>query len=212
MEIDIKPWQRKDYNIAISFAVMGMNFNRYMKNAFLLKIYGRYFFYMELSRASQIIAAYCGDKLVGVLLADMNGESKYCSSFWEKAYVKLVNFVQGIFYNDSVNEYDKANSEMYKAFSKICKTDGEICFLAADQNAKINGIGTLLLREFEGREAGKRIYLYTDNNCTYQFYEHRGFERVGKKQICLSFSTDNEVTLSCYLYSKVCEVGGDSNV
>lgn len=44
MEIDIKPLQRKDYNIAISFAVMGMNFNRYMKNAFLLKIYGRYFF------------------------------------------------------------------------------------------------------------------------------------------------------------------------
>ena len=34
-------------------------------------------------------------------------------------------------------------------------------------------------------ESGKLIYLYTDNACTYQFYEHRGFERSEERQVVL---------------------------
>ena len=59
--------------------------------------------------------------------------------------------------------------------------DGEILFLAADPNCKIKGIGTALLCALEEREKGKTLYLYTDDACTYQFYEHRGFERMEEK-------------------------------
>lgn len=52
-------------------------------------------------------------------------------------------------------------------------------------NPEIKGIGTFLLNEFEKLEVGKRIYLYTDTGCTYQFYEHRGFEKVGEKPVSL---------------------------
>ena len=93
---------------------------------------------------------------------------------------------------------------MFINFSRKHQPDGEINFLAADPEAAERGIGTALLHELERREKGKTIYLYTDNNCTWQFYEHRGFKRVGEKQVALDFDDMGEVPLSCYLYSKVC--------
>ncbi len=79
--------------------------------------------------------------------------------------------------------------------------DGEITFLAADPDCKIKGVGTALLRALEEKEKGKTLYLYTDNACTYQFYEHRGFERVEEKQIVLEMPK-GKVPLTCFLYSK----------
>lgn len=79
--------------------------------------------------------------------------------------------------------------------------DGEIRFLAANPNIKDKGIGTRLLREFEKREEGKEIYLFTDDQCTYQFYEHRGFQRVDEKDIELGSHKDKK-NLKCFLYRK----------
>lgn len=201
---EIKQLRKKDYDKAVSFATVGMNFDCYLDSPLLLKFYGKYFWYLELGRASQIIAAYCGNNLAGVLLADMKNEQKPYKSLYGKIYVKLIDFIQKIFFKNGVSSYDDANEEMYKSFSAKYTSDGEICFLAADPNAKIKGIGSLLLKELEKRESGKRIYLYTDNNCTYQFYEHRGFKRVGEKQIILDLSNKHKVPLCCYMYSKVC--------
>ncbi len=80
--------------------------------------------------------------------------------------------------------------------------DGEIIFLAANPNIKVKGIGSLLLQEFERREKGKQIYLYTDDACTYQFYEHRSFDRVGEKDVLLHIR-NKQVRLKCLLYGKV---------
>ena len=74
--------------------------------------------------------------------------------------------------------------------------------MAADPDAKIKGIGTMLLNELTAIEKGKTVYLYTDNACTYQFYEHRGFERVGEKDVELDLG-NKKVPLTCLLYSKV---------
>ena len=48
----------------------------------------------------------------------------------------------------------------------------------------------------------KKIYLYTDDACTYQFYEHRGFDRAGEKDIILHIGK-KRVNLKCFLYSKI---------
>lgn len=79
--------------------------------------------------------------------------------------------------------------------------DGEIRFLAANPNTKVKGIGTFLLNELEKREKGKEVFLFTDDQCTYQFYEHRGFNRVEEKDIVLDLNK-NKVPLKCFLYSK----------
>ncbi len=183
MDIEIRDLNRKDYGRAIDFAIKGMNFNRYVDGKTELRLYGRYFLYLELKRATQVFAAYMDDRLVGVLLADMKDEPKRYTSFWGNLYVKIVKTVMAIAYKNGNARYDTANAAMFKEYKKRVVPDGEICFLAADPAIQGKCIGTQLLNELAKREKGKLIYLYTDDNCTYQFYEHKGFERSEKKEI-----------------------------
>ena len=115
--------------------------------------------------------------------------------------MKLFDFLQNTFVKDGVGVYDEANREMFREYSRKNSPDGEVVFLAANPVIKVKGIGSLLLEELEKRVKGKKIFLFTDDACTYQFYEHRGFERAGQKNIVLKIG-EKKVSLQCFLYSK----------
>ena len=53
-----------------------------------LFLYSKYFFYLKLLKSTQILAAYEGDKLLGVLMAQMKNEPIKFKSFFYYAYVK----------------------------------------------------------------------------------------------------------------------------
>lgn len=201
MEIQIKEIRKRDYKKAIQSAITGMHFNWYLDNKFLLHLYGLYFWNLEITRATQVIAAYVDDEFAGILLADMKGEPKKYRSFWRSIYVKIFDFIQNTFYKGGTAVYDDTNQELYKQYTKDNTPDGEIIFLASNPEIKVKGIGSKLLRELERREKGKKLYLYTDNACTFQFYEHRGFTRSCEKDIVLKLG-NKEVPLKCLLYSK----------
>lgn len=201
MEVQIKALKRRDFSKVIDFAIKGMHFDRYVDSSLALRLYGRYFLYLELERATQVLAAYIDDRLVGILMADMKDEPKLYSSFWRSIYVKMVKSVMAVALKGGPDVYDMANKAMLKEFAKRAVPNGEICFLATDPTVHGKGIGTKLLDELSRREKGKLIYLYTDDNCTYQFYERRGFERSEEKEIRMQLGEKN-VPLTCLLYSK----------
>lgn len=201
MELEIKKLNKKDYNKIIQYAIKGMHFNMYLDNKLELNLYGRYFWYLELTNATQVISAYIGNELVGVLIADFKDEEKVYKSFWKSVYVNIFDCIQKTFFKESVGIYDKANKEMLENYKSENNPDGEIRFLAANPNIKVKGIGTFLLNELEKRERGKEVFLFTDDQCTYQFYEHRGFDKVGEKDIELDLN-EKKVPLKCLLYSK----------
>lgn len=198
--MQIKEIQQKDFKKVIRFAIQGMHFEEYLKNKFILNAYGRYFWYLEYTNATQVLAAYEGDKLLGVLVVDMKNEPKPYKSFWKSAYVKFVDVIQNLFFGSGVMPYNEANKAMYEKYTEQFNPDGEIRFLAANPDSKVKGVGTFLLNELTRIKQGKEIYLYTDTNCTYQFYEHRGFERIGEQSIVLELQGD--VALKCLLYRK----------
>ena len=179
-----------------------MHFNWYMNSKLLLNLYGRYFWYLEINRATQIISAYAGDTFAGVLLAEMNGGQRKYRSFWKSLYAKAFDILQNLFAKGGVGVYDETNKELFSQYCKNNTPDGEIIFLAANPAVKAKGIGSLLLKELERHEKGKQIYLYTDDACNYQFYEYRQFERAGEKDIVLHLG-NRTVNLKCLLYSKV---------
>jgi len=199
--LDLKPLGRKDFGKAISFAITGMHFERYTENRTALSLYGRYFLYMEMERATQIIAAYDGHQLAGVLMADMKGEPKRYHSILRALYVKIFGFLMNHIFAGASSSYDSTNRKMLAEYKKEETPDGELCFLAADPRALGKGIGSRLLTELERREDGKKIYLFTDSNCSWQFYEHKGFDCVGKKEIMMDVA-GREVPLTCLLYAK----------
>lgn len=202
MKIEIKDIRKKDYKKAIQFAIKGMHFDWYLNNKFLLNAYGRYFWYLEINRATQIFAAYADGKFVGVLLAEMKGEKRKQQNFLQRVYVKVVDMIQKTFLKDGAGIYEDTTKEQLAHYLKSNTPDGEIVFLAADPDCKIKGVGTALLNALEEKERGKTLYLYTDDACTYQFYEHRGFKKVEEKEIVLKMPK-GKVPLRCFIYSKV---------
>ena len=201
MKIEIKDIRKKDHKKAIQFAIKGMHFDWYLDNKFLLNAYGRYFWYLEINRATQILAAYADGEFVGVLLAEVKSEEKKYQSFLQKIYIKIVDVMQRTFFKGGADLYEDTTKELLAHYLKSNTPDGEILFLAADPDCKIKGIGTALLNALEEKEKGKTLYLYTDDACTYQFYEHRGFERAEEKEIILKMPK-GRVPLKCFVYSK----------
>lgn len=193
--------KESDFEKAIQFAIQGMHFDKYTENPKELYLYGKYFLYLELHRATQILAAYRGDTLVGVLMADRKGEPKAYYSFRKKMYVKIADVIMKLALKHGNMSYDQANAQMLRNYLKRADPDGEICFLAADPAFQGKGIGSRLLEEFSRRNRGKLIYLYTDDNCTYQFYDRKGFEKSEEIKIEIEIHGKN-VPLTCYLYSK----------
>ena len=198
--MQIRELDKKDYKKVIQYAIKGMHFDEYLKNAFLLNAYGRYFWYLEYLNATQIFAAYENDELLGVLLVDMKNKPKPNKSILKGMFIKIIDFIQNLFFNGGVISYNEANKTMYAQYTEHYQPDGEIRFLAANPASTVKGIGTFLLNELAKRETGKEIYLYTDTNCTYQFYEHRGFERICEQDIVLEL--DNGFKLKCMLYRR----------
>ena len=201
MKIEIKPIEKTDYSKAIQFAIKGMHFDWYLDSKFLLQAYGRYFWYLEMNRATHIFAAYAGDKFVGVLLAEIYGEEKKHRVWAERLYVKFVDVIQRLFFKDGAGLYEDTVKAQLAHYLQKNKPDGEIIFLAADPDAKIKGVGSALLHALEDRIPGKTLYLHTDDACTYQFYEHRGFQRVEEQDIVLEMPK-GKVPLKCFVYSK----------
>ena len=201
MKIEIKDIRKKDHKKAIQFAIKGMHFDWYLDNKFLLNAYGRYFWYLEINRATQILAAYADGEFVGVLLAEVKSEEKKYQSFLQKIYIKIVDVMQRTFFKGGADLYEDTTKELLAHYLKSNTPDGEILFLAADPDCRIKGIGTALLNALEEKEEGKTLYLYTDDACTYQFYEHRGFERAEEKEIILKMPK-GRVPLKCFVYSK----------
>ena len=115
--MQIKELNKKDFKKAIQYAIRGMRFDEYLKSNFILQAYGRYFWYLEYTNATQVIAAYDQDILLGVLLADMRNEPKPYRSFWKELYVKITDVVQNIFFSSGITPYNEANKEMFAAVS-----------------------------------------------------------------------------------------------
>lgn len=196
--MEIKELKKADYNKIISFTIKGMNLDKLSHSQSALRYYSKYYLFYELNRATDIICAYEGDDIIGILTANVKGQPKAHSSLYEKFFVFFTDFMDRIF-NPFGDPVEKAMMKIHKKYKK--NYDAEITFLTKDPDCDTKGIGTFLLNEFERRHKGKNVFLFTDDGCTYQFYEHRGFERVFIKNIVMK-NGKKDIPIECYIYQK----------
>ena len=184
MEIQITNIKKKDYKKAIQFAKTGMHFDLYLDNKFLLYLYGNYFWYDELNRATQVIAAYVGEELAGVLLADIKGEKKSYRSFGKTMYIQIFNLLQKLFYKGGAGVYDTTNQVLFREYRKCHCPDGQIVFLAANPAFQQKGIGSKLLEELERREKENRSTYIPMMLVPTNFMNAEGFSGQERKKWC----------------------------
>lgn len=201
MQVEIRPLKKRDFDKARKFSIDGMHIEWYTDKKFEIYLYSRYFWCWELSKATQILAAYIEDELAGVLLAEMYGEKKAYRSLWDRLYIRFAEFMMHLLFKDGASSYGEANEEMLTEYKKVNNPDGEMNFFVVDPKYVGMGIGTELLKVFEEREKGKEVFLFTDSGCTYQFYDQRGFVRDKEREIVLNLH-EKEIPLTCWLFRK----------
>lgn len=199
--MEFKPLRRRDYGKIQKFAITGMHLSKYTSNRFELYFYAKYFWYLELLRATRIYAAFDGEEFAGVLLLDLSGEEKAYRSWWAGKFVAFMEWIMARSYADMSDQYSEANEEMLADYKVSHHVDGELNFFLVNGAIVGKGVGSKLLAEAEKDLRGKRIYLYTDDGSTYQFYDKRGFARVDEKEISMP-KDDELVKLTTMLYAK----------
>ncbi len=199
--LELRTIRRRDFRKIYRMTAKGMHFEWYTDSRFFQHLYARYFFSMELNRATRVYAAYANGRFVGALLADMLGEAPCSPCTLRQCFVWVLERLQTFVAGKGGDEYDAANRRLLAGFCEHHRPDGEITFLAADPDCGVKGVGTFLLEALEKDESGKLVYLYTDDACNYGFYEHRGFALMESEKILLDFR-DRQVPLKCMLYAK----------
>ena len=158
--IEIKEVCRQDYKKAQKFAIQGMHLDWYMDSKVILDLYAKYFWYMELNRATKVYGAYIDDIFVGVLLAEIKNEPKRYYSVSKAFYVKIFDWLQHLVAGKGVEEYDEANKDMYKSFCQKNNPDGEIIFLPLTLIAKLKVLEQHYCLHLKKMKA-ENLFIYT---------------------------------------------------
>lgn len=152
-----------------------MHFNWYMENRLLLKLYARYFWYFGADArhpcAGRLLRRCAGRGAAG----RDKGRAALLPKLGHAAVCARVRCAAAPVCPRRAGVYEAANRALFEAYRRTHTPDGEVLFLAAAPAARGTGVGSLLLAELARRAPGKEVYLYTDDACTYQFYEKRGF-------------------------------------
>lgn len=201
-EIEIRNLRKKDYRKAILFAVDGMSFSWYYDNRHLAYGFAKYIWCVCKKRATHLLGAYEGDELLGVLMAGVEGHPTIGNNVREKLSYMLMGFINRILIRGNSTIYTDTAEEMFTEFDMNNPSFCEIAFMATNPDINRKGVGTLLLNAIEEEARGRDIHLMTDDGCTYQFYEHRGFKRVMERDIVLRMPK-GDLPIKCMMYSKI---------
>ncbi|MFJ8452430.1 GNAT family N-acetyltransferase [Bacillus paramycoides] len=130
------------------------------------------------------------NKIIGVILGDSEKDKNRLKKFHNSlsfAYNTLKLFMT-----------NKENREFLKAFIKVQKTYKELIkgkedhfqgciqlFIVSEESRGL-GVGKTLMHhlfQYMTKEDVTSLYLYTDNECNYGFYDKQNFKRVQEKAI-----------------------------
>ncbi|MGE6366576.1 GNAT family N-acetyltransferase [Bacillus paramycoides] len=130
------------------------------------------------------------NKIIGVILGDSEKDKNRLKKFhntFSFAYNTLKLFMT-----------NKENREFLKAFIKVQKTYKELIkgkedhfqgciqlFIVSEESRGL-GVGKTLMNglfQYMTKEDVTSLYLYTDNECNYGFYDKQNFKRVQEKAI-----------------------------
>ena len=144
-------------------------------------------------------------KVVGVIFGTIKNDTKQYKPLAEELSVHALTLAGASDVDRaSIREYFLKERKAYQDLINDCAGDYDAVleFLILDDSAQGLGIGKKLwlnLKEYFKDKAVKRIYLYTDNESNYAFYESQGFTRRKALNVVYNFNGEIWENLT-YLY------------
>lgn len=198
--VEIREFYPGDLAAAERFAGEGMHLDRYAENRLEAWLHARDVLCGAIARSTHLYGAYEGDRLTGfLLLAQRGADRPYARSryaLYHSVFSRILAFgLKG----EREDDYDSACRQMHAELDPV--PDVEIVLFATDPEHIGKGVGSTLLTSIQRDFKGKLAYLFTDDECAYQFYERRGFARVGVRDVPLE-APNGTKDLKCMLYMK----------
>lgn len=188
--IAYRPIRKEDYAQVKDIICKSFSLDAYITNSKLLEAVKNQYFYSCLAEATYTCVAEKEGLTVGVIMGNAKSDYSVIRHFpyllitlWYEMKIALYSRK----YKKQVAGYQDIHA-IYREFSAKHKGefDGVLTLFAVNQDCRGCGVGKALLDyllNYLGKQKVKCIYLYTDTTCTYEFYEHRGFERIESKKI-----------------------------
>lgn len=194
-----KKLKNEDIEKIIEYTIKGMNFDKYFKTHKDTQDYGRFYVYREMEHSSDYLALYNDDRFLGVLFYNVLKDSKLQLNnrqrqFFDNYYKKALKE-----YPNDFLTYPNAIDEM-KIKNNLSSYDLEMTLFVVDQTRTHEGIGSFIYDKFACMFKDKKVYVFTDENCSYGFYENKGFTKIDEKY--LVYYNDEESSENVLLYKK----------
>ena len=150
-------------------------------------------------------AAILDNKIVGVIFGSANGEKpKYRMMLEDSTKQILTLLTLPESYRKNIYEYTYklcgAYDELLESKADLYK--GTLDFLIVSEEARGLKIGQKLWEEISlyfQKNNAESIYVFTDTNCNYGFYEHLGFSMKEARDIEFVFGSEH-LPLKIFLY------------
>jgi len=158
--------------------------------------------------------AVLDDKVAGVIFGSIDGAAPEYRALMEDAAAHAVTLL-GASKNDRENIYEYLSNvkltyeHLVRDF--IDNYDGTLDFLVLAKEAQGSGTGKNLwmaLKSYFEENNVTSIYLYSDTECNFGFYEHNGFTKRAEQNVTFTFSGE-EFKTSIFLYDIQLQKGGE---
>lgn len=195
---------KEDYEPIKHLIGEAFGFNKFITDKNFLNSVLNFYLHSCILGSSFSKVAEKDNKVIGVILGDSEKDKNRLKSVHNNfsfAYNTLKLFMT-----------NKENREFLKSFIKVKKTYKELIqgkedrfqgciqlFIVSEESRGL-GVGKTLMNylfEYMKTEDVTSLYLYTDNNCNYRFYDKQNFKRVTEKEIAFESIEEN---LNIFLY------------
>lgn len=167
--------------------------SHYVSHKQTLKNFKLQYVYSCLSEATYTCVAEQNGKIVGVIMG--NAKKAYRLSSHLNYIVRTLQhgalmMLHGRNEKAGIRDFKNLH-KIYHDFSQKHENEfnGVLTLFAVDENCRGFGVGLKLLAglmDYLNAQNTSRIYLYTDTTCSYEFYEHRGFERLEEQKLLMT--------------------------
>lgn len=198
--------EKKDYPEIGEILNQAFGLFRYVSDERTLKAFRLQYVYSCLSEATYTCVAEQNGKVVGVIMG--KAEKDYSLLAHLPYIIKTITYgfkmmCYGKKCKNGIADYRNI-LEIYQDFSRKHKGefDGVLTLFAVNEECRGLGVGKELLSrlfDYLQKQNVGRIYLYTDTTCSYEFYEHKGFERLEEKQLTVT-REEKPFRMNVFLY------------